>query len=197
MKTNKIIKKTIDTEEKNFKLIIIMNICIILFLLLLIRLVNGPINLKTNHHNLAYEISIGSNKIDRFSVQEEYKKMIVPFFAYYHDKSYKKYNLNTNTFFVENNQYNLNLNIYSCSKDNQEVSCITDNPTNLKKNKLSYNNNQYKLYIKYQEEDNYIYKGKYQKNITKYLSKPGYYYINIVGKYKNTTSDINFIINII
>jgi hypothetical protein len=193
MHNNNIIKDVIDTEEKNSKLIIIMNICIILFLILLIRYFNGPIQLKTTHDSLAYEISLGDNKIDKFKVDEKYQKMIIPYFVYYSDKTSKEYNLNTNTFFAKSKKYNLNLNIYSCKKNNQEVSCLTTEDNN-NKTKLKYNSNKYKLYIKYQNQNKYLYQGKLKKDITKYLSKSGYY--SIVGKSNNITSDISFVINI-
>lgn len=179
--------------NKNFKTIFTINIIIILILLLLIRIIHGPFNIKTSHNNLEYNISINNINIDKYTVIENYNKVIIPYFIYYNDTTTNKYNSYTNTYFPKEEKYILNLKLYTCTKKKEKTSCLEESTD---KHDLKYKKTNYKLYIKYSEKEESVYEGNFKEDITEYLTKTGDYHITIEGTTNNINSKIEFVINI-
>lgn len=180
-------------EEKDSKKIIIINLIIIIVLIILIRILKGPFNINTIHNNLGYDISINDSKIDRYNVEEEYNKAIIPYFVYYSNKTINEYNLHTNTYFAKSDKYILNFKLYTCSKNSKVVSCLSDYDD---KQEINYKANEYSIEIKYKEDNGYVYKGELKKDLTKYLVKNGDYHIIIKGNTNNIFTKIKFVVNV-
>ena len=192
-KDNNLIKKIINKYTSNSKIELIINIIIIIVLVRLIRIFKGPITISTDHNTLNYDISINTSKVDKFIVNEDYKKTIIPVLLSKEDNTSNEYNLHTNTYFTKEDNYQLNLDISKCYKNDNEIDCLQNYDD---KTKIDYNENNFDLIIKSTDSNKIIYQGKFTTNITKYLTNTGNYDFIIDGNVNNTELKIEFSINI-
>ena len=192
-KNDNIIKKIINKYTSNPKIELTINIIIIIILVLLIRIFKGPISISTDHSTLNYDISINTSKVDKFTVNEDYKKTLIPIFLYKEDYTSNEYNLHTNTYFTKEDNYQLNLDISKCYKNDNETDYLQDYDN---KTKIDYDKNNFDLIIKSTDNNKITYQGKFTNNITKYLPNTGNYDFIIDGTVDNTDLKIEFSVNI-
>lgn len=190
---NKILNTLKINRNNFFKKITHLNIIIILILIISIIIKLGPITLKASHNTLDYNLSINNIILDKYNIQEEYRSPIIPMILYWSDSSNIKYDNDIIEEFTTEDNYNLNLIINKCLKDNKEIDC---NKTYNDKQEINYNKKNYNLEITKDSKNNIVYKGKFTNDITTYINKPGIYYILIEGKNKKIKDKIETTIKV-
>lgn len=184
-------------KEKRYKLVTTL-IPILIILIVFVGIIFSIIeNLKTfsrAQYNY-FEITINDQVINTY-YNEEYHKVIIPrIYEQYESNSFlsNKQETTMDNYLTKTDKYLIELQEYECINDKKaRVSCNTEA---LVENRKKTSSTTSKMEIYFEEKE--VYKGQFQKDITKYLIENGTYKIIIKNKkdYINTEIRFNLSIN--
>lgn len=191
--TNKKMKRKKQKQKKNLIAISIIIITFLIIFKLTIKELTFTNSLPSNDLK-GYTVSINNTPVT-INVEDIKKTSIIPFFIYQQTEEVSMYlgkNTEEETYQLDNtsDKYILKVKTFDCflKKHYQTQTSCTKQMDYTKK---ETNDTTYTLKIqKHGKRENY--NGPLIKDITPYVTEPGYYNLEITATYKNTTSTIFF-----
>lgn len=176
----------------------------VLFVILIIAIIvgiHGPFVINNffgypSSSNRLYELKINDRLVNVNSYYS-FKVPIIPYVLYVDSNNDDDFFVNETYGAAEfdlNNKFNIELNTYECYYQNNRVRC-RDFKDKTKKKK--YHLKEISITkMKDDGESSVVYKGKYLKDISKYINEEAYYDINFYGSYGFTKFEVNTTIKV-
>ena len=197
--------KAVQELKKERRHKFIYALCIILFILIVIKITVGEIVIPLNTRmfpykdNRLYEVYLNNLNVE-VEVQDTKKITIIPYFLYigqYRGSVYQG-DLEIYDDIEKSDSYNLKINSYDCYskvpslEENKNIEYKISCNTEQNYIKKLTNDTKYTMYIKhtYKGKETYLYEGIFIEDITPFITKKGRYLIEITGTYKNVESKI-------
>jgi hypothetical protein len=192
---NNMTQKELAILEKKIRRNRTILLVIIIILIIIFKMTIGYLRINVYTFHRGYEVSINKEFLS-YKMSEEFQSPIIPFFIRFYNYWEANFALSPSNTVGNNDSYILSIKGYECYSSHYKKNVSCDPSKDILGEKSNYtikylSSENYKMYIR-DSTNKTVYKGKFIKDITKYLKKNGYYYIEIVEKRYNVKTIISF-----